>query len=192
MDMWRLNFPTDIDPVTQPVLHLAYWHCRLLAFLFMPSALSTDVAWAVKESVNLLTDNSQMLSPLNHHFTSLTAMCLLDLSKIEKTRDEAHGLLKQLLESNIAPSAWDGHIRDKIYEATRPTTSSGAEATASQSLQHLADLATATEAVNAPAAPEKTDDLPKFRTSESYDDLGFDPRLMLRAGYLNAVAISSS
>lgn len=182
--MWRAHFPGDILPNVEPVLHLAYWHCRLLAFLFMPSALVTDVTWAVRESVRLLTSHPQMVSPLNHHFTSLTTLCLIEMAKGEKSHEEATQLLSNLLDASIAPSAWDESIRAKIRDALRPSTSSAAEATASQSLQHLADLATAVEF---PAA-DKVDDEPKFRTSDNYDDLGFDPRPVLRAGYLNAIA----
>lgn len=196
MEMWRAHFPGDIPPSVEPVLHLSYWHCRLLAFLFMPSALLTDVTWAVKESVRLLTVHHQMISPLNHHFTSLTAICLLEMTKVEKSRDEATQMLNQLLESSIAPSAWDDAIRIKIRDILHSSTNSAAEATASQSLQHLADLATATEiaaganAAIAPSAPalEKLDEEPKFRTSDNYDDLGFDPTMILRAGYLNSIA----
>lgn len=201
MEMWRAHFPGNIPSDVEPVLHLAYWHCRLLAFLFMPSSLLTDVSWAVRESVGLLTTHSQMISPLNHHFTSLVALCLIELSKIEASRDEAIQLLNRLLEANIAPSNWDEQIRVKIRDALRPSTSSAAEATASRSLQHLADLATATEnstsiannagpALGAPLAlaPDNMDELPKFRTSDAYDDLGFDPRPMLREGYLSAIA----
>lgn len=198
MEMWRAHFPTNIPPNIEPILHLAYWHCRMLAFLFMPSALITDVTWAVKESVRLLTAHHQMISPLNHHFTSLAAICLMEMAKVDTSRDEAVQLLNELLEANIAPSSWDDVIRAKIRSALRPPTNSTAEATASQSLQHLADLATAAETpaagsnngVVGPTTPahEMSDEIPKFRTSDNYEDLGFDPTPILRAGYLNAIA----
>lgn len=231
MEMWRTHFPSDIPPNVEPVLHLSYWHCRLLAFLFMPSALITDVTWAVRESVRLLTSHPQMISPLNHHFTALTTLCLIEMTKAEKSREEATQLLSNLLDANIAPSAWDESIRAKIRDALRSSASGSAEATASQSLQHLADLATATtteiqgggsgggnmtngghgsngsssenngtpglnsegattSAGAAGAAPmdNRVEDEPKFRTSDNYEDLGFDPRPLLHAGYLNAIA----
>lgn len=198
MEMWRAHFPTNIPPNIEPILHLAYWHCRMLAFLFMPSALIADVTWAVKESVRLLTAHHQMISPLNHHFTSLATICLMEMAKIDASRDEAVRLLNELLEANIAPSSWDDVIRAKIRSALRLPTNSTAEATASQSLQHLADLATAAEtpatgsnnSVVGPTTPahEMSDEIPKFRTSDNYEDLGFDPTPILRAGYLNAIA----
>lgn len=197
MEMWRAHFPSNIPPNIEPILHLAYWHCRLLAFLFMPSALIADVTWAVNESVRLLTAHHQMISPLNHHFTSLAAICLLEMAKVETSRDEAVQLLNQLLEVNIAPSSWDDVIRAKIRCALHPLANSAAEAITSRSLQHLADLATAVDvpvtgshnSANMSAAPamDMSEDIPKFRTSDSYEDLGFDPTPILRAGYLNAI-----
>lgn len=209
MEMWRADFPGDIPPNVQPVLHLSYWHCRLLAFLFMPSSLITDVTWAVRESVRLLTSHPQMVSPLNHHFTALTTLCLIEMTKVDKSREEATQLLTNLVDANIAPSTWDDTIRARIRDALRPSTSSAlAQTTASQSLQHLADLATSTDsdAGNGAGPPanngvtgevqppptEKSDRGPKFRVSDNYADLGFDPREMLRTGYLNAVSELSS
>lgn len=200
MEMWRADFPGDIPPKMQPVLHLSYWHCRLLAFLFMPSSLITDVTWAVRESVRLLTSHPQMVSPLNHHFTALTALCLIEMTKVEKSCEEATQLLSDLADANIAPSAWDEAISAKIRDAIRPSTSTAAQTTASQSLQHLADLATSTEigpASNNAAASGSATDVsladkaekgPKFRVNDNYEDLGFDPRDMLRTGYLNVVS----
>lgn len=204
MEMWRAHFPGDIHPDVEPILHLAYWHCRLLAFLFTPSSLLTDVLWAVKESVGLLTTHSQMISPLNHHFTSLVALCLIELANLKASEGEAKELLHQLLEANIAPSSWDGPIRNKIRESMRPLPNDSTEATASQSLQHLADLAAAevppaggSNGGSAPVAPMQPDHgdvegVPKFRTSDTYEDLGFDPRQMLCNGYLNAIGQYSS
>lgn len=205
MEMWRADFPGDIPPNVQPVLHLSYWHCRLLAFLFMPSSLITDVTWAVRESVRLLTSHPQMVSPLNHHFTALTTLCLIEMTKVDKSREEATQLLSNLVDANISPSTWDNAIRARIRDALRPSTSSVlAQTTASQSLQHLADLATSTDGdggggsgsggtannngMPPPPPAERSERGPKFRVSDNYADLGFDPRSMLRTGYLNAVS----
>lgn len=166
----------------------------------MPSSLITDVTWAVRESVRLLTSHPQMVSPLNHHFTALTALCLIEMTKVEKSCEEATQLLGDLADANIAPSAWDEAISAKIRDAIRPSTSTAAQTTASQSLQHLADLATSTEigaASNNAAASGSATDVsladkaekgPKFRINDNYEDLGFDPRDMLRTGYLNVVS----
>lgn len=139
--------------------------------------------WACKESVALLLSNTALLSPLNHHFFSLTTLAILELARLEKTREEVNPLLKDLLERNLAPSTWDGVIRERITEVYRPST---AESTADQSLQHLAELATSSEA-DATKAENGTDSA-TLRTSTTYADLGFDPKPILHAGYLNVLA----
>lgn len=199
MEMWRVHFPSDITPNIEPILHLSYWHCRLLAFLFMPNSLITDVTWAVRESVRLLAAHPNTFSPLNHHFTALAAICLIEMLKSPKSHDEAVQLLNDLLNANIAPSAWDADIRAKIRDALAidaSASSPGPEAatTASQGLQHLADLATSTTteedssaANNGDAAPAVDNEELLFRVNDNYGDLGFDPRPVLCEGYLKAI-----
>lgn len=159
-----------------------------MAYLFQTNAKSTDILWPCKETVELLLTNTQLLSPLNHHFFCLVALVLIELVKVEKTRDEVILLLKQLLDSNLAPSTWDAVIRDRIAEHVRPSTAQ--TAAANQSLQHLADLATASE-TNV-AKPEKGADSVSLRTSDNYSDAGFDPSILTRGGYLNVLANGQS
>ncbi|KAI2780375.1 hypothetical protein F4815DRAFT_470015 [Daldinia loculata] len=187
IELFREILPQSITPASHPVLHMVYWHCRLLAYLFQTNAKSSDILWPCKETVGLLLTNTQLLTPLNHHFFCLVALSLLELAKVEKTRDEATSLLRQLLDSNLAPSTWDAVIRDRISEHIRPSTAQDA---ANQSLQHLADLATATES-EAPKQ-EKSSDLASLRTNDNYSDIGFDPRILTRGGYLNVLAETHS
>ena len=63
------------------------------------------------------------------------------------------------------------------------------EATASQSLQHLADLATASEHENVKTDGSAVADLAP-RTSDKYEDVGFDPATLTKAGYLNVLVES--
>ncbi|KAI0379006.1 hypothetical protein F5Y04DRAFT_138774 [Hypomontagnella monticulosa] len=187
MELFREVLPQNVTPSTHPIIHMVYWHCRLLAYLFQTTTKSSDVLWPCKETATLLLTNTQLLSPLNHHFFCLTTLSLIELAKVENTRDEATTLLRQLLESNLAPSTWDAVIRDRISDHIRPST---AQAAANQSLQHLADLATATEVDG--SKPEKNaDSAPatlSLRTSDNYSDVGFDPRALTRTGYLNVLA----
>lgn len=154
VDSFRLNFPPHLTPTTYPVPHLAYWHCRLLAYLFTPSALSTDALWAARESLHVLTQHPLLRTPLNHHFSSLTAGVLLELAKVDRTRDEALKVLRDMVATPFSPSAWDNAIRAKISDKLRPVTGSGG--IDSQNLQHLADLATATTELAAAIAPAGT------------------------------------
>ncbi|KAI1850442.1 hypothetical protein JX266_004300 [Neoarthrinium moseri] len=104
----------------------------------------------------------------------------------ESQREDATSLLKELLDTPTAPSNWDNLIRDRIAEQVRPTTAhSSMEATASQSLQHLADLATATE-VEASTKLEKSVDFGSLRAND-YEHSSFDPQPLTRAGYLYAL-----
>ena len=194
VESFRLNLAPNITPATHPLIHLAYWHCRLLSYLFSPAALSTDILWAAKSLVELLTAHPHLATPLTHHFSSLAALVLLELNGVDKTREEAAKLAKDILETSISPSAWDEAIREKISDKLNPSVSSGVD---SQGLQHLADLATATtttpataataaNAAPATAATEAVDEPVVYRTADNYENAGFDPRPLLQAGYLNA------
>lgn len=183
IELFREVLPASITPSTHPILNLVYWHSRLLSYLFQTNAMSKDVIWACKESVGLLLNNTALLSPLNHHFFCLTTLSLLELARLEKTQEEATPLLKDLLERNLAPSTWDGVIRNRITERLRPST---AQSAADQTLQHLAELATASGADTAKS--ESGTGPAMLRTSTTYADLGFDPRPILHIGYLNVLA----
>jgi len=181
-DMWLADLPQTVTAASHPVIFLGYWHYRLLNYLLIPSSLSTDILWTAQEAFTLLTAEPFFLSPFTHHFTCLAGLALADLTKVDKTRDESTRIVvNDLLEGVISPSGWDAFIRDRVAERLRPLTSSGLDA-ASQGLQHLADLATATGLTK-----EKANEGPVVRAADGYEDMGFDPRPMLRAGYLNAI-----
>ncbi|KAJ3570156.1 hypothetical protein NPX13_g5825 [Xylaria arbuscula] len=187
IDLFRDCLPADLTPSTHPLLHLVYWHARLLSYLFQSNSLSEDVLWACQGSAGLLLSNTALLSPLNHHFFSLTTLALLELARLEKTREEVIPMLRDLLEHQLAPSTWDSIIRDRITERLQPST---AQSTADQTLQHLAEMATtATTAAGVESARTENPAEPRaVRTSTNYADLGFDPRPILQTGYLNVLA----
>ena len=137
----------------------------------------------------MLLTNTQVLSPLNHHFFCLTTLSLLELCKVEGTREEANGLLKELLDSNHAPSTWDGVIKGCIVDFLRSDMSQIARnsgPTDNKNLQHLANLAPDSKADPAPA--DHGAGAATLRTSDDYKDVGFDPRALTRVGYLNVLA----
>ncbi|TDZ28327.1 putative transcriptional regulatory protein [Colletotrichum trifolii] len=219
MDAWiedfREDIPSHIDPGSHPLIHLVYWHCRLLAYLLNPAAKSTDALWPCRELMALLIRHTQLITPLQHHFVVLVVLTLVELSKIEKTKDGAQRLLSEFKDSSLPASVFDGMVRDKIADHLRPLTGNAAgahgagdddegtiatsispgipapssnavtsamEAAANQGLQHLANLATLSSAV-----VEKIEEAPAYRSSPDYEDMGFDPRPQLLAGYLNVV-----
>ncbi|KPM42876.1 hypothetical protein AK830_g3686 [Neonectria ditissima] len=161
IENYREDLPAHIEPASHPLVHLAYWHCKLLVSLLTPGATPAETLWPTKELVNLLFANTYIRSPLVNHFASLVAMSLAKLSKLDSSKDEATQIVRDIVEK--PGEAWDS-IRDKLSEQMRPTSS--VEAAASQGLQHLADLATAHEGI-APGG----------------DDIAFGPSLA--SGYLD-------
>ncbi len=144
VENYREDLPATIEPVSHPLVHLGYWHCRLVITLLSPEAGHSEIMWSTKELINLLTANADMRNPLANHFGFLVSMALHRLAKYDSAREEAIQLTREILDK--PGTVWDG-IRDKLTEQMRPTSSSAAEDAAS--LQHLADLATAHQGVAA-------------------------------------------
>jgi hypothetical protein len=139
---YREDILPQVEPTSYPLVHLGYWHCRLLVMLLTPEATQTEILWPTKELINLLSVNADMRNPLANHFGFLICMALSKLSKLDRSHEEAVQLTKEILEKQGI--VWDS-IKDKVTEQMRPTSSSGDAA----SLQHLADLATAHQGVAA-------------------------------------------
>lgn len=152
IENYREDLPAHVDAAAYPMIHLAYWHCRLLVTLLTPGITPKEMMWPTKELAHLLSVSAEMKSPLINHFVSLATMALGELIKADATREEVIDIIRDIAEK---PSGghWDG-VRDKLTELTRPTSSSGGlDAAASQGLQHLADLATAHEGSTGEEAP---------------------------------------
>ena len=141
IENYREDLPAHVDAAAYPLVHLAYWHCRLIVNLLTPGATPKEILWPTKELADLLSINGELQSPLANHFVSLATMSLIRLAK---TEDEATELIKEITERPPG-GQWDG-VREKL--AARLRLSSAAEA-ASQGLQHLADLATAYDGATA-------------------------------------------
>ncbi|KAM0351981.1 hypothetical protein ACHAPU_002499 [Fusarium lateritium] len=161
IENYREDLPAHIEPASHPMVHLAYWHCKLIVVLLTPGATPAETIWPTKELITLLFANEYLRSPLVNHFVSLVSLSLAKLVKIDMSSEEATQLIKDIVEKPAA--VWDG-VREKLADHMRPTSS--VEATASQGLQHLADLATAHEGI-APGG----------------DDIAFGPSLA--SGYLD-------
>ncbi|OAQ73722.2 C6 finger domain-containing protein [Pochonia chlamydosporia 170] len=147
IENYREDLPAHIDAAAYPMIHLAYWHCRLLVTMLTPSATPKEIFWPTKELAHLLSVSPDLKSPLMNHFVSLATMSLSKLAKTESTREEAVDIIRDIVEKS-GEGHWDG-VKDKLADRLRPGSSSAAEAAASQGLQHLADLATAHEGIGA-------------------------------------------
>lgn len=149
---YREDLPAHMEPASYPLVHFAYWHCKILVSLLTPGARPAEILWPTKEQINLLFANPHIRSPLVNHFASLVSMSLTKLNKLDSSRDEATEIIKEVLDKPPG-SIWDA-VKDKLSEQIRPPSS--VEATASQGLQHLADLATAHEGIG-PGGDESHD-----------------------------------
>lgn len=146
VENFREDLPAHVDAAAYPLVHLAYWHCKLLITMLTPGAMPADMMWPAKELTSLLLANAETRSPLAHHFVSLALMALAQLAKVDGAQqEEALVLVKEIVDP-ASGSVWDG-VRDKLAELLRPSSSDAASSAAAaankQNLQHLADLATA-------------------------------------------------
>lgn len=153
LERCRESFPqTFFPPSNAPIIHLSYWYLRILLELRLSPSEPEDILGPAMHIVTQLTHNTPLMSPLTHHATAMAASTLIELLSYNKTKDSAEGSLRSLLENRIAPSGWDAAIRDMIVSKLNQGPSTGGSSaesqhalTASQGLQRLADLATATE-----------------------------------------------
>ena len=163
--------------------------------------LPTSEPELLSPAMNLVTQliqNSNLNSPLTYYSTTLAALTLNELREYEDAQPEAESGLKSLLESRIAPSSWDTAVREFIANKkaqpagtllSSSTTESKHSLTASQGLQHLAELATATEEGRDISTTEgrkesemSSTSAPEGAISQRYHDL----RQLVKSGYLSA------
>jgi hypothetical protein len=198
MERWRESLPASFFPSSQsPLNHICYWHLRILLELTRAESEPLDLLAPAMHIVTQLKHNAQVISPLTYYSTALAAFTLLELMAYQITKEDAESGLKSLLEARIAPSGWDAAIRDMIVTKQQRLGASAIVGssnladsqhalTASQGLQRLADLATATEERRDVSSgegrkdSEKTDTVAAAAHSQRYHEL----RELVRSGYL--------
>ncbi|KAG6014705.1 hypothetical protein E4U43_006242 [Claviceps pusilla] len=152
IENYREDLPAHVDAAAYPMIHLAYWHCRLLVTLLTPGITPKEIMWPTKELAHLLSVSAEVKSPLINHFVSLATMALGELIKADVTREEITDIIKGIV-GKPSGGHWDS-VRDKLMEIIRTTPSlGGPDTAASHGLQHLADLATAHEGGAGDEAP---------------------------------------
>lgn len=170
----REELPPHITPAEFPVVHLAYWHSRLLVSLLDPETTSASLLSTCKKALTLLISNPDLATPFNHHLTILTTLSLLELTAVDTRKDEAASLLSDLRTYPLALSAWNPVVKAAADEklALLAAGDASAQKTARESLQRLAEVATARSG-------------PLEGPGRAYGNLGFDPVPILRLGYLS-------
>ncbi|OBT97827.1 transcriptional activator [Pseudogymnoascus verrucosus] len=177
LERFRESLPAALTTATAPLMHLTYWHVQLLTLRATPGTPPATLLHPAVQITTLLA--AAPPSPLHIHFTTLASATLLELLDNEATREEADRTLRSLFEGPVRTSApWDKALRDLVARHTRaasPAAPSAAALTASQGLQHLADLATAGEAVE-----------PK-EGGTAVAAVSWDPATITRGGFLGVL-----
>ena len=202
LERFRESFPHSLPPIHLPLLHLAYFHVRLLIKRYAPSSTNEELLTPAMQIANMLSQNLGLVTPLSHHFAALAAATLVEL-RDEKSEKEAESGLSLIVDyinslsrapaTPDVPKDWYSIITDILLRRDR--ANSNAEGKASQnraraerlsmgadaqeisrgSLQHLADLATASEEVLG-------------ERNEAIAVTAWDPSLLTKGGYLNVLA----
>ncbi len=179
----RLSLPADYTFTDNAPMTLAFWYTRLLLRRLQDNA---DPAESLTDARDILGLVPGTISPLVKDAVIVAIVTLMELLDDENLEisSEAEKELKTFMSSppRHPPASWDSDLRElilpKIIKTASPTQNhsqpqnsqiqpqaSNAALTASQGLQHLADLATAgdtdrsepeqqrTEVANAAAVP---------------------------------------
>jgi len=137
------------DPATSPLIHLCHAYILIQYYVLHDDWGISYVLTQTLKVLSLISEHNDVLqSPLAHHAVSLAAMVLIELSRHDKSLEEAAAGLVTMTKFRVAAPAWDHSIKELIRK-NRPSTSAESAAAskhaslASQGLQHLAELATA-------------------------------------------------
>jgi hypothetical protein len=175
IENFREDLPDHVDPLTYPVVHLTYWHCRLVAYLLDESAGPLDVIWPCREMVSLLAVVPQLSSPFQHHFRALAMLALADLSRIDKTREEASQLMADLRHLPVPTNSWNDLVGDRFMDIL-----------AQAGKEQLAEVAASSSSVVESESDKHTDAAPKPPQPDG-NGVGFDQRRILTAGYFRFI-----
>ena len=191
LERCREVFPESFFPPSKlPGFHLCYWSLRILVELWLQYSRPQDVMDAAMSIVTQLQQNPTFIGPMTHYATALAALTLTEMGSNDESKEEAEAGLKALVEQRIAPSTWDPRIREIILKRKNSASVQSQHAlTASQGLQRLADLATATgEGRNDPSTAEsrmETEKVSKTFQGRPLPEHLNGLRKLVRKGYLS-------
>lgn len=122
------------------LVHLCYWHVRLLVLRLTSSTTPHDLVDPAARMANILNSAHTAITPLNHHFAALAAMTLCELVEFEETRSKAEDGLNDMVEalgshrglmSKENGTGWDSAISQLVKGKFRQGTGAGADRRAS-------------------------------------------------------------
>jgi len=107
------RFRESVDAVlgSLHVVHLAYWHIRLLLKRHTPGAEPIDLLGPAEIIARILNSSNAPFTPLTHHFAALAALTLCEVADVPDVRDVARQGIKELqdaLDQRRATRAEDG------------------------------------------------------------------------------------
>lgn len=177
LERFRESLPHTSSPAYS-LLQLGYLHLALLTRRQSPDTTATDLLSLTLTMLSHLTDSRP--TPLHHHFSSLIALTLIELVDHDSTREEAERGLGLLLGILIprTDSCWDATTKE-LCNRKLQGPAAGGKAFSHAGLQHLADLATATEEGREVLSGER---------EEGAGAPVWEPGALTRAGYLNVLA----
>lgn len=180
IENFREDLPDHVDPLTYPVVHLTYWHCRLVAYLLDESAGPLDVIWPCREMVSLLAVVPQLSSPFQHHFRALAMLALAELSRIDKTREEASQLMAALRHLPVPINSWNDLVGDRFMDILAQAGNGKIHP------EQMAEVAASSSSAVESESDKQTDAAPKPPQPDG-NGVGFDRRRILTAGYFRFI-----
>ena len=191
LELWRTGLTVPLDSMSPAVL-LCYWYLRIVLELIQAGS-ELELMTSAAKIIALLVHEPNHVAPLTHHSTILATLTLIELAEEDDTRAEAEECLKILMENRIAQSVWDTRIRAIVSNRKRVrATLKGSEhaSTAAQSLQHLADLATANDEGRDISMGEGRSEGESFATKSpsTQHRVKKDLRKIVRDGYLRLLS----
>lgn len=109
-EMERFRESVDAILGSLHVVHLAYWHIRLLLKRHTPGAEPIDLLGPAEIIARILNSSNAPFTPLTHHFAALAALTLCEVADVPDVRDVARQGIKELqdaLDQRRAPRAED-------------------------------------------------------------------------------------
>jgi hypothetical protein len=198
IDRFRESIDSTISSLN--LVHLSYWHVKLLLKRHTPASEPYDLLGPAQRMASILNSPSTVITPLNHHFAALAALTLVELADMPETKDGAWKGIQDLYEAldkrrgfSVREDGvgWDSAIKDLILKKRQQRQSGGSGPLSGShgGLQHLADLAVG-ERGSAPTVPSgggtSSQGGPSAERAPSSPTV-FDPTILTRYGYLTVL-----